>query len=316
LLLNCGGPVLKRLPVSVKEKYKWQPQACPICEVPPSRFLGRRGGDAHRAQLGEECEIWSCGHCGLIFPHPMPRPTGGLEQHYGVDADEYFQHFEIEAKTRGGHGLLRRAQEITGGKGKLLDIGAGRGELLLAAREQGWDAIGIEPSRQFATYAAKHSGASIRSEPLEQCNFETDSFDVVILSAVLEHLYEPDATVREIARILRKGGALFVDVPNEGGLYFVLGNLYERLRGRDWVVNLAPTFSPFHVFGFNPKSLRAMLRKHGLKPVYWRVYGGRAMVPTGGSLLGKLEHLAAHSVTAVSNFGSLGTYIETWAIKQ
>lgn len=245
----------------------------------------------------------------------MPVPTGGLEQHYGVDADEYFQHFEIETKTQGGHGLLRRAEEITGGKGRLLDIGAGRGELLLAAREEGWDVTGIEPSRRFADYAAKYSGARLRSEPVEQCNFEADSFDVVVLSAVLEHLYQPDETVGEIARILRKGGALFLDVPNEGGLYFLLGNFYERLRGRDWVVNLAPTFSPFHVFGFKPKSLRALLTKHGLKPVYWRVYAGQAMVPSGDSLIGRVERLAAHAVTAVSNFGSLGTYIEAWAVK-
>jgi SAM-dependent methyltransferase len=152
-------------------------------------------------------------------------------------------------------------------------------------------------------------------EPIERCGFADHSFDAVILAAVLEHLYDPDATVREIARVLRPGGAFFVDVPNEAGLYFRLGNLYQKLRGRDWVVNVAPTFEPFHVFGFSPRALRALLRKHGLEVRDWRVYGGRSMVPRRGGALGALEHLAARAVTAASNLGELGTYIETWAVK-
>ncbi len=132
---------------------------------------------------------------------------------------------------------------------------------------------------------------------------------------MLEHLYNPDETVREVARVLRPGGALFVDVPNESGLYFRVGNLYQRLRGRDWCVNLAPTSEPYHVFGFDRRSLRALLSKHGLEVKIWRVYGGRAMVPNRGGLFGALEQAAARAVTAASNFGGLGTYIEAWAVK-
>jgi len=105
-------------------------------------------------------------------------------------------------------------------------------------------------------------------------------------------------------------------VPNEEGLYFRIGNLYQKLRWRNWVVNTAPTFSPFHLFGFGPRSLRALLAKHALEPVDWRVYGGRAMVPNRRGVIGAAEQLAAHAVTAISNMGSLGTYIETWAVKK
>ena len=67
------------------EMYHWIPQECPTCEVPPRRFLGRRGGAAHRAGLGVESKVWRCGRCGLIFPNPMPIPVKGLEQHHAVD---------------------------------------------------------------------------------------------------------------------------------------------------------------------------------------------------------------------------------------
>ena len=247
----------------------------------------------------------------------MPVPVGGSEQHYGVPPESYFENHDMEAKGASAQHLLERARQLTGGQtGRLLDIGSGRGELLKAAREAGWEAVGADPSSAFARYAARYSGAEVREEPVERCDFPAASFDVVILAAVLEHLYNPDETMREIARILRPGGALFVDVPNEQGLYFRGANLYQRLRGRDWVVHLAPTFEPFHVFGFSSRSLRALLAKHGLKPVDWRVYGGEAMVPARAGVVGSLERVAARAVTAVSRLGELGTYIEAWAIKE
>lgn len=246
----------------------------------------------------------------------MPIPVGGLDQHYGIGPEDYFQHHELERKSSYASERLRQAEAIVGGKGALLDIGAGRGELLRAAVIQGWRSVGIEPSTTFAEYATRYSGAEVRREPVEQCGFPSASFDVVILGGVLEHLYNPDEVIGETARILRTGGTLFLDVPNESGLYFRVGNLYQTLKRRDWVVNLAPTFSPFHVFGFNPKSLRALLKKHGFRPERWRVYGGESRVPDRGGLASFVERQAAKAVTALSNLGSLGTYIETWAVKE
>ena len=298
------------------EVYHWVPQLCPICERAPGKFIGRRGGAAHRENLGVECRIWRCDKCDLVFPNPMPVPVDGPDQHYKMAPEEYFQHHAPDNKARGARALLGQGGELVNGPGRLLDIGAGRGEMLKAAGEGGWSAVGIEPSASFAEYISRELGAEVRRESLEDCRFESESFDVVLLSGVLEHLYDPDRTIAEVARILRPGGALFVDVPNEAGLYFRVGNLYQRLRGRDWVVNLAPTFSPFHVFGFSPRSLRALLAKYRLRPKHWHIYGGEAMVPTRPGLMGMLEKLAARAVTAVSRRGNLGTYIETWAVRE
>jgi SAM-dependent methyltransferase len=299
----------------IRDGYRWLPQVCPVCEVPPTKYVGRRGGRAHRAGLGVESQLWSCGKCGLVFPNPMPVPVGGVEQHYTLEPEDYFRNHDTEKKVEGWDKQLAVAESLTGGKGRLLDIGAGRGEVLVAAHQRGWEAVGIEPSSSFAEQCEQLAVAEIRREPVERCNFPAESFDVVVLAAVLEHLYNPDETIGEIARILRRGGALFVDVPNESGLYFRFGNLYQKLSRRDWSVNLAPTFEPFHVFGFSPRSLRSLLIKHGLSPSYWRVYAGRSVLPGRKGLMGSLEQLAAHAVTALSNLGELGTYIETWAVK-
>ena len=161
----------------------------------------------------------------------------------------------------------------------------------------------------------RRSRITRRSIPVEDAELPDGEFDVIILGAVLEHLYDPDKVIENIARALKVGGLLYLDVPNERGLYFRIGNVYQKLRGRKWTVNLAPTFTPFHVIGFSPKSLRLLLSKYSLSPAAWTVYAGTSLVPSGRGIIGFVESVASKLVTALSSVGENGTYIETWARK-
>jgi 2-polyprenyl-3-methyl-5-hydroxy-6-metoxy-1,4-benzoquinol methylase len=245
----------------------------------------------------------------------MPVPVDGLEQHYGADSDVYFDRHHHKGKYEAALWKLKHARALVGGTGTLLDIGAGQGELLQAAQQEGWAVVGIEPLPAFAEYASRLSGVEVRKEPLERCGFDPDSIDVVTLTSVLEHLYDPDETIKEISRILRPGGVLYLDVPNEAGLYFRMANLYQKLRGRRWVVNLSPTFSPYHVFGFTPKSLRTLLSKHNLEPKIWRFYGGASHLPDRSGIVAGLEGMAVRAISTMSRVGRLGNYVEVWAQK-
>ena len=301
---------------NIGDGYIWAAQACPTCGTSEQAFVGKRGGVSHRENLGVECDLWRCKNCSLIFANPMPIPAGGLGQHYDVDADEYFQAHDKQDKLDGAASMIKQAEALLGRKGKLLDVGVGRGEIMIAAKELGWEVEGIEPSETFADYAEKRTGAKIWRQPVEDVDIDENEFDVVILAAVLEHLYNPNEIMAKISRVLKSGGLLYLDVPNEMGLFFRVGNFYQRLRGRRWSVNLSPTFPPFHIFGFSPRSLRTLLNKHGLEPKVWTVYGGKSMVPSRGGMLGRLESQASRVVTAISNLGEMGTYIETWAVKK
>jgi SAM-dependent methyltransferase len=246
----------------------------------------------------------------------MPHPTGGIGQHYSMEADEYFAEHDPQGKIGNARRIVQDAGHLIGGTGRLLDVGVGRGETILAAKELGWETEGVEPSATFADYAEKMTGAKIWRIAVENADIPAGSFDVVILAAVLEHLYDPDRVIAKASSVLRSGGVLYVDVPNEHGLYFKAGNLYQKFRRRDWCVNLAPTFSPYHVFGFGVGSIHRLLKKHSLKPVRCEVVGGTSMVSGRGGLAGSLERIAARAVTKLSEFGRMGTYIETWAVKK
>ena len=246
----------------------------------------------------------------------MPIPLGGIGQHYHVDADEFFANHDPEEKIKTARLILDDAERMSGGMGKLLEIGAGRGETMKLAHQIGWDVVGTEPSETFAAYAAKVTGRQLYTKPIEECGFAANEFDVVILSAVLEHLYDPSAAISEISRVLKPGGLLFLDVPNERGLVFKAGNLYERLRGRKWCINLSPTFPPFHLFGFSPRSLQTLLSSNGLGIVKMHVFGGVSVLPSRQGVIGSFETGASKLLTAVSNFGKLGSYIAAWARKR
>jgi SAM-dependent methyltransferase len=187
--------------------------------------------------------------------------------------------------------------------------------MLKAANARGWTAIGLEPSRDFARRARQYSGAEVVEARLEDRPFEKECFDVVILGAVLEHVFNPVALLAEINGVLKDGGILWLDVPNEAGWFYRLGNLYQRLRGRDWVVNLSPTFPPYHVFGFSPRALRRLLRNTGFKVVRLKTYATPAVIQTQDSPVPRVfRPLVRGALQLSARFGS-GTYMDAWAVK-
>jgi SAM-dependent methyltransferase len=300
-----------RLPSS---NYTWYKQHCPVCSFTQPRYLGRRGGPAHHSGLGEVSYIHRCQTCGLIFPDPMPVPDSS-DEHYD-DVQSYFSEHSFDQKTAAYHSVLTVIEGLGIPRGRLLDVGAGRGEGLRAGQERGWEVVGLEPSPNFARAARECSGAEVVEAKLEDRPFGESSFDAVILGAVLEHVFNPKELLAEIHRVLRSGGVLWLDVPNEAGTYYLLGNLYQRLRGRDWVVNLSPTFPPYHVFGFTPRSLRKLLQETGFQVRRLTTHATPAVVSTQRCPVPpRLRSLAA----CMLHFGEVmgaGTYMDAWATKQ
>lgn len=288
---------------------------CPICGTDDFSVVGYRGGDAHHAGLGERTRIVRCRNCTHQYPNPMPYPVGDLDELYSNPTD-YFSNHDLEKKKRAALGMIKTLEERTGGKGKLLDIGSGRGELLWAAKELEWEAVGVEPSRQFVDFGREYLDIDIDLASVEEGDFADNSFDAVVMNGLIEHLYDPVSLLVEVRRILRPDGWVYLDAPNEDGLYMTLGNAYMRLLGRDWVVVLAPTFSPFHVQGFNAASLRAALRRSGLLMQSLGIYGEVFQQQGLSSLRKRLEFGASRIVNAIGNLTGRGSYMTVWAIKQ
>ena len=291
---------------------RWLPEvrACPVCRATAARTLGARGGRAHRDRKGAETKVVRCSSCGLLYANPTLVPQSNPYDIHG--ADEYFSLHDSSQKTRRGDELAAFAERLLGGKGTLLELGCGRGELLIGAANRGWDVHGVEMTEPYAR-DARARGIDVECRAIEECKALDHTYDVVLLPAILEHLYDPMDCLRRVRAALRPGGLVFIEVPNEMSLAMRAANLYMRLRGRDWAINLSPTFPPFHVVGFSPTSLRTAIERAGLSVRVIDVVRYDNVVPATATWLDRLERAGWCRVQALGARLGMGDGILCWA---
>jgi SAM-dependent methyltransferase len=251
-----------------------------------------------------------CRQCGCFYTHPTLLPASNPYAEHAPD--DYFRIHDSERKCKAGQQLATFAESILGRKGRMLELGCGRGELLEGARREGWAVFGIEMTPEFAA-VAEGRGILVERAPVETAELLTGQYDVILFAAILEHLYKPVDVLGRARQALPDGGLVFIDVPNEASLAMKLGNLYMRARGRDWAVNLSPTFSPFHVVGFSPGSLRRALELTGFRVLRLDKPRWRNVLPPPRSLT---QHVEQAGLTAASWLGAklgMGDGISAWA---
>ncbi len=136
--------------------------------------------------------------------------------------------------------------------GRLLDVGAGKGHFLAAAREAGWDADGLEYSAGSATAARDLYGIEIRVADFMDLPAWPERYEALSMIHVLEHLPDPVRAL-EIARtMLTPGGRILISVPNAA-------SFQARLFGPNWLhLDL-----PRHLYHFTHASLVHLLGRAG-----------------------------------------------------
>lgn len=101
---------------------------------------------------------------------------------------------------------------------RLLDIGAGNGEYLKLMKTLGWEVEGTETDLGAIEYASSTFGIKMHFGFVTNLKLPTDSFDVITMNHVIEHVYDPLAVMQECRRLLRPGGRLVILTPNSSSL--------------------------------------------------------------------------------------------------
>ncbi len=135
-------------------------------------------------------------------------------------------------------------------KGKLLDIGAGTGDFLLTAKNNGWETIGVEPSER-AKNIAKQKGISFVEEI---STLENHSLDVITMWHVLEHVPNLENQIQELKRLLKPTGTLIVAVPN-----------FKSFDASHYETFWAAYDVPIHFWHFSKKSIQLLFEKVDMK---------------------------------------------------
>ena len=157
---------------------------------------------------------------------------------------------------------------------KFLDVGCGEGYVLIEALRRNWVTYGLDISDNRID-SAKDKRITFLKGDIFQASFPNDFFDCIYMDSVLEHVLDPIRHLSEIRRILRKGGVLYIGVPNEDCLFNDIRKLLYILSDRRKLsVHLKPFESPYHIIGFTKESLTKALDKTGFEIVRFRNFGG------------------------------------------
>jgi len=239
---------------------------CKICGSDQPKFLGFRGNleymDAPRLNPSQEhmaTAVVKCRKCGFVYTNPKIIVSAEKEPCFYKEPERYYSSV-CSDPLKVFDKALNLIQRFSNKMGRLLDVGAGKGEFLAAAKMQGWEVFGVEPSLNFVRYAKEKYGVDIRNSSLEEANFPDNFFDAVALNMVLEHIEDPHSMFSAIHRVLKADGLLYIEAPNMSSGLLKIINFYYRLTRRGWSPLLSPLHPPYHCYGYQASSLRMLCR--------------------------------------------------------
>lgn len=190
----------------------------------------------------------------LLKTTPQP-PAAELPLYY--ESEDYISHTDKKGdlisrlyqwvKKRS---LSKKTQLLfrqNSGLGSVLDVGAGTGDFLKAAREKGWEVQGVEPNKKARDLAAK-KGVSLMSSLR---GFKGQKLDVVTLWHVLEHIPNLEETVEQLSELVKTNGCLIIAVPN-------FKSYDAKYYGPYWAAYDVPR----HLWHFSKRSIETVFSDH------------------------------------------------------
>ena len=229
---------------------------CPICDGESnSPFLICKDNTVSK----ESFNIVSCNNCGFKFTNPIPE-----ENKIG----DYYKSEDYISHSNTNKGLVNKAYQtvrnitlkqkeslISEGKSKgiLIDIGCGTGEFLNFCVQHGWKGEGIEPDESARKLGKENYNLTVNSEE-RLSSIKDKSADVITMWHVLEHVYNLKDRVKELKRILKDDGSIFIAVPN-----------YESYDAMKYKEHWAAYDVPRHLHHFGKSDIKRLMENEAMK---------------------------------------------------
>lgn len=222
---------------------------CHVCESP--RFEPVVCSDEGNLSVNR---CLSCGFAYLASWEQSIEQSGSLYDYYGRLTDEDFaQRYSAENRAR-QQKLLKELAVYTRGR-RLLDVGCGDGQLLQTARDEGWDALGIDLS-ESAIRCCSRRGLSASRTDFFDISLDEQRFDVIVMSELIEHVSSPQRFLTRAEELLDMGGIVYLTTPN-------FGSLARRMLGESWSV-----IHPEHIGYFERSTIRRLVSEEtGLREI-------------------------------------------------
>ena len=197
----------------------------------------------------------------------MNPQKSAVELHEHVPPNWYYQSLRVDPLQRYWH--RRRFEEISKliepVKGTVLDIGCADGMFskVILDKSKAQKLIGIDVLKTSIAWANKHwaKGGKMKFmvKDAHKLDFASSSFDAVVALEVLEHVHKPLEVLKEVKRVLKKGGYGIFLVPSDDLLFRVVWFLWLHFYPRGWV------WRETHIQTYRNNFLPAICKKAGFK---------------------------------------------------
>ncbi len=257
-----------------------QVRPCPLCAGSSASI-----GFPFRIEFdGQQFNYLRCHSCRSVFVDPVPSDLTFARMYAKSDYHDCHYSECGSLYYRAAAALLR---EFAPEGASVLDYGCGFGHFLMAVRTAGFNATGVEFDAEAAARAQQVSGCKVYSTADFNAQAAAQTFDVLHLGDVLEHLPYPSDTQLKLHTLLKPGGLLFVEGPleeNPSPVYWA-SRLFGTLKR--W---LRPGFvgqgKPTHLFRTDGPQQLAYFRTLDptLQLLHWEIYE-TAWPYAGGGLI-------------------------------
>lgn len=231
-------------------------EICPVC----SHSVFEKHLDVVDHMITKELfTIVRCASCGFHFTQPRPEETV-IGNYY--KSEDYVSHSSSNKGVINTlYGIVRNktlrekvnwVSAVATGK-ELLDVGCGTGHFLSAASAKGFHAIGLEPDEDARKFAQEQNNVKVC--PISELySLRENTFDVITMWHVLEHVYHLNEDVAQLKKLLKNNGYLFVAVPNM--------NSYDANYYKEY---WAAYDVPRHLYHFQKLDIERLFLNHGFE---------------------------------------------------
>lgn len=223
---------------------------CPVCSSRDYTYAFSKNG----------FDFVKCRHCTLLHVNPqlkgevqdsIYKSSRTAEQWIAVQQNKKEQAWNTSNKFMPA---LEQLNALRSEKGRLLDVGCSIGQFLNLAEQDGWQVEGVELNAEASKVAQEEYGLTVHNSKLEDIGFEEQSFDVITLWGIFEHLTDPNFMLQTVRGLLKPGGLVLFFVPNGNGL------VIRMTRDNNSTVS-----GRAHLWYFTPNTMTKILENNGFE---------------------------------------------------
>lgn len=221
-------------------------------------------------------ELYRCSECKSVMLSSDKREE--YEEDYYRDREKYYENYrkdysEDEYPIPVYKNIIENIQKNGFKKdSKLLEVGCSKGIFLHLADKKGFNVTGLDTSQYAIDFIKKNFKFKALHSEVSDAGFQDDQFDIIVMIDVIEHLEDPGEMLFDLYRVLKPGGIIIIDTPNETSLinrisffsYFASLKLFKFLVRSNHDIE--------HLSYFSPLGIRILLEKYSFKILRYKYF--------------------------------------------